>query len=238
MGGAPGSADGDADRTRRVDDRRHHRQRDRELLEQRLVPPDRGGVDEVGDGGVGGVGDVERVGACRGAARERPGHPAVDRAEAQLPRFGPRAFGVDLVEDGHHLGGRRVGGQADALALEDEAGAHGPQVLPADAGGDRPSAGALPHDARGPLVGDADARHRATVRERGMGHLQDGVGHACRVELHQARAPASRGGGGHGARARRWRRAGRWRRGRPRSRRRRRGCCPPVRSCPGRRSER
>ena len=46
--------------------------------------------------------------------------------------------------------------------------------------------GALPDDARRPLVGDPDAGDRAAVVEGGTGDLQDGVGHAGGVELDQA----------------------------------------------------
>ena len=47
--------------------------------------------------------------------------------------------------------------------------------------------GALPHDARGPLVGDADAGHRAPRRaSAALRHREDGVGHPGRVELHEA----------------------------------------------------
>ena len=133
--------------------------------EQWLVPVDGRRIDERGDRGVGGIGDVQRVGAGR-AARERPGHPAVHRPEAQLPLLGPRPLGVDLVEDGHDLGGRRVGSQADPLGLEHEAGPDGSEVLPADPRCDRSPGGAFPHDARGALVGDTHAGHHPTLRER------------------------------------------------------------------------
>ena len=76
------------DGARGVDDRRQHGAGDPQPLEQRLVPVEGGGVDQRGHGGVGGVGDVQRVGAGGGASRERPGHPGVDRAEAQLAGLG------------------------------------------------------------------------------------------------------------------------------------------------------
>ena len=158
-----------------------------EALEQRCVPFDCGRVDQGRDGGIGGVSDVQRVGSGRCAARKNPGHPGVHRTEAQLPGDGPRAIGVDRVEDGHEFGRRGVGGKADPLGLEFEARPDGAQVLPSDPGGKRHPRGPFPHDARGPLVGYAHRIHRAPVAECCVRHREDGVGHARRVELHQTR---------------------------------------------------
>ena len=205
----------------------------RSVSQQRLVPSDRRRVDQAGHAGVGGVGDVER----RARPDEGPGHPGVDGAEAELAPLGPGPVGIDLVEDGHHLGGRGVGGQPDALGLELEAGADGAQVLPADARADRARRW------RGPTRWSRPAGWRCPTpstgppsAERGAGHLEHGVGHGGGVELDQA---GSRGVGQHRDvvdRARRCRRGARRRRARPRSRRRRPGCSP-ARSWPGRRAE-
>ena len=184
MGGDPGRAVACAEGPGRVDDHRQHGWRNPKLLQQRLVPFD-GRIDQGGDGRIGGIGHVQRVAARGCAAGEGPGDPAVDRPETELAPFGPRPVRVDLVEDGHHLGRRCIRRQPDALGLQDEAGADRAQVLPADAGRNGLSGGALPHDARRTLVGDPDSRHRATVVERSAGGLQNGVGHARRVELHQ-----------------------------------------------------
>ena len=149
--------------------RGQHGARDAQPLEQWLVPVDRGRVHQRGDGGVRGVGDVQWLGAAGRAAREDPGHPGVHRAEAQLAPLGPGALGVDLVEDRHHLGGRGVGGDPDALGLEGETGPDGAQVLPADARGQRCPGGPLPHDGRGALVGDADTVDRTAVSQARRG---------------------------------------------------------------------
>ena len=116
-----------------VDDHRQHRRRDPKLLQQRLVPFD-GRIDQGGDGRIGGIGHVEGSAAGGGAAGEGPGDPAVDRPETELAPFGPRPLRVDLVEDGHHLGRRRIRCQPDPLGLQHQAGPDRAQVLPADAG--------------------------------------------------------------------------------------------------------
>ena len=53
--------------------------------------------------------------------------------------------------------------------------------------------GAVPHDGRGPLVGDADPRDRAAGVEGGGRHLEHGRGHGGGVELDEARAPGTAG---------------------------------------------
>ena len=161
-----------------------------------------GRVDQSGDGGIGGVCDVEGVAARCRAAREGPGHPAVDRPEAEFALFGPRPVGVDLVEDGHDLGRRRVRGQTDSLGLQDEAGPDGAQVLPTDAGRDGLAGGALPHDARGTLVGDPDARHRTARRRARRGRPPERRRPSAPRRTPPGREPASRAAGGRGARAR------------------------------------
>ena len=166
---------GVADEARGVDDARQHRAWDAQPLEQWLVPVHGGRVHQGGDGGVGGVGDVQGLAAVGRAARDDPGHPGVDRAEAQLAPLGPGALGVDLVEDRHQLGGRGVGGDPDALGLEGETGSNGAQVLPADTGGERCPGAPLPHDGRGALVGDAHTVDGTALGQRGPGDGQDGA---------------------------------------------------------------
>ena len=100
---------------------------------------------------VGGVGDVELA-----ARQVHATH--VSTVPKQRSRA---AVGVGHVEQEGELGGRHVGREADALGLQHEAHADGAQVLPADAGPDRLARGAVPHDRRRPLVGDADGVDRA-----------------------------------------------------------------------------
>ena len=130
---------------------------------------------------------MQRVRTGVAAARECPGDPRVDGAETEVAALGPGPLGVDLVEDGHHLGGGRVGRQANALGLQDEAGADGPQVLPSDAGRDRPARRPLPDNAGRPLVGDPDRRNGAACSQRVAGDRERGLGHPRRVELDQPR---------------------------------------------------
>ncbi len=56
----------------------------------------------------------------------------------------------------------------------------------AEARRDRGAGGPLPHDGRGPLVGDAHGVDRPGVGQGGQRHLQHGVGHQPGVELDQA----------------------------------------------------
>ena len=111
------------------------------------------------------------------------------------PCLGPGPVRVDLIEDGHHLGGRRVGGEPDALGLERQAGPDRAQVLPADARRQRRAGGPVPHNGRGALVGDAHAVDRTAVGQRRPGHGQHGAGHDAGVELDQ---PGRRRVGQHG----------------------------------------
>ena len=67
--------------------------------------PDPSPREQPGDAGVGGVGDVQ------GAAGQRPRHPGVDRAEAEVAA----ALGIGQVEEHGQLGGRLVRGHPDAL---------------------------------------------------------------------------------------------------------------------------
>ena len=83
-----------------------------------------------------------------------------------------RAGAATLVAD--WLGARRR-----PSACEHEAVADGAQVLPAEAGADRLAGGAVPHDGRRPLVGDADAVDRAGLGQRAAGDVEGGGGHGA-----------------------------------------------------------
>ena len=131
----PGKGVAGADLPRRVDDAGQDGEGNTETIEEFLVPLDGGGIDQRGDGGVGGIGHMQGVATGAGSTREDPRHPRIHRAEAQLTGGRPGAVGVDGVENGHHLGGRRVGGDADAFGLQGQAGADGAEVLPPDARG-------------------------------------------------------------------------------------------------------
>ena len=147
------------------------------------------GSTSAGHGGVGGVGDVERVGA-----RARPRPTSVQATQVStVPKHSSPASA--LVRSGSTSSRMAITLVADALgasrmpsALERQAGAHGPQVLPADARG-RP---ASPWPAPTRWSRPAGWRYRRPPPgrrrpERGVRHLEDGLGHARGVELHQAR---------------------------------------------------
>ncbi len=80
--------------------------------QQLLVPVEPPQVEEHGPRRVADVGDV------RGAARQLPDEPGVDRAERQPARLGPLARALDVLQDPRELGRReiRVDHQAGALA--------------------------------------------------------------------------------------------------------------------------
>ena len=136
----------------------------------------------------------------------------VDGAEAEVAG----AVGVGLVEEVGELGGRRVGGDADAVGLQHEAGADGAQVLPPEPGADGLARGPVPHDRGGPLVGDA---HRVDGPD--LGEHGPASSSATRA-ISAASNSTSPGRGSPGAAARGARRP-RWR---PGARR-----LPAARSC-------
>ena len=179
-----GQGGGLADGAARVDEGGHGRQGDAELLEHGVVPAGGVGGEQAGDAGVADVGGVDL------ALGEVPDDPGVDRADAEVAA----AVGVGPVEQVGDLGGRLVGGEAQALALPDQAVGDGAQVLPAEAGGDGHAGGPLPDDGGGPLVGDADAVDRAGLGQAATGHGEGGVGHLPGVELDQ---PGHGGRGQH-----------------------------------------
>ena len=143
--------------------RRQHGRRDAEPLEQRVVPVDGRRVDQGGDRGVGGVGHVEGVGS--GARRPRASRPPSCRPCRSTAR---RARPV-----------RRSGSTASRMAITLVADALGASRMPSAwstrqvptvrrscqpmPGRDGLPGGALPHDGRGALVGDADAVDRPAV---------------------------------------------------------------------------
>ena len=144
-------------------------------------------VDERRHGGVGGVGHVERV--APGAAppesvqatqlstvpKQSSPRSARDRSGSTSSRMA-----ITLVADA--LGASRIPSAWRTRQVPTVR--RSCQPMPGATG--RPG-GALPDDARRSLVGDADAGDRTSVLERGAGDLEDGVGHARRIELHQAR---------------------------------------------------
>ena len=113
-------------------------------------------------------------------------------------------------------------------ACEHEARADGAQVLPADARADRLAGGAVPHDRRRPLVGDADRVDRAAVGER-RARATSSAASAIAAASNSTKPGRGRVGQ-HLAVVhvrRRWRRVARSRRARCSCRRRRRGCSRP-----------
>ena len=168
-----------ADDAGRVDDRRQHRRRDVQRLEDRW-----------------------RASRCR----RRCGSPVTPALVASVtwtsPPLSVHATHVSTVpkhrsrsRSGSAMSSRKPSLVADALGarrmpcgLERQAHADGAQVLPADAGADRLAGGPVPHDRRRPLVGDADGRRRPPPSSMARaGDLEGGVGHDRGVELHEAR---------------------------------------------------
>ncbi len=170
----------------------------RELLEDPVVPVTPVEVDQAGDRGVGQVGHVQL------AARQLPGDPRVGRAEAQVA--GP--VGVVGVEQP----GRPwwPTGSGPAAGPRPASTRHSPTVRRScqpSAGPDRLAGGPVPHDRRGPLVGDADGVDRTGLGQRPAGQLDSGVGQHVGVELDQP------GGGGVGQRSHGGARSPPWRPG-------------------------
>ena len=129
-----------------------------------------------------GHGGVRQVGHVQIAAGECPGDPGVDGAEAQITR----AIGVGHVEQEGELGRRRVGCDAQPLLAQHETHAGRAQVLPSDTGADGLARRSVPHDRRGPLIGDADGVDGTSGCQRGVRAFERGLGHGCRVEFHEA----------------------------------------------------
>ncbi len=145
------------------------------------------------------------------------------------PGLGAGALGVDLVEDGHDLGRRCVGGEPDALGLERQAGARrsgGPATR---------SPGPAACRWRGPRRCSRRAGWRCPRRRRARRRPAPRSPRASAASAMRVGVELDQPGGGRvgekrrgGARARPWRRGGRRRRGRSRCRRRRPGCWRPV----------
>ncbi len=148
------------------------------------------------------------------AFREVPRDPGVDRAERQV--VGPRAVGVDRVEDRLDLQRAEVRREAVAVGPQLEAPTDDTEVLPPLPGRDGLARAPVPDDRRRTLVGDARPR-RPDRRRRGCGARGRGRRvPSRRRRTRPARAPASRGAVGRGARRR------------PARRRRRRRCAPTT----------
>ena len=172
-----GEGGGRRDRPGRIHDGGKNRRRDAQRLQNRVGPAAGVSGHEAGHAGIGGVG---HVGLSTG---EVPDDPGVHGAEGQVPL----AVVVVGVEQVGQLGRRRVRRQAEALALQHQAGAGRAQVLPADSRADRLTGGAVPHHGRCPLVGDADGLDGSAGGQGVAGHRQGGLGHGAGVELHQSR---------------------------------------------------
>ena len=128
IGGAPGERGGLADGAGRVDDRRASRRAGCAARRgPRWSQPVAVAVEQSGDRGVGGVGDVER------ALGQVPDDPGVDRADAEVAV----AVGVGVSSRWPTLVADWLGARRSALALQHEAVADGAQVLPAEARGRR-----------------------------------------------------------------------------------------------------
>ena len=155
------------------------------------------------------------------AARQRPRDPAVDRAEAEVAG----AVGVGHVEQERELGGRHVRrrrgcpGPAARGTCSRCAGpasrCPGRRVRPwrGPRRSSTPRWLAMPTASTGPPASSS-----------GAGDVERRRRHGGRVELHEARARASRAAPRGSGRGRRWRRAARSRHARRSCRRRRRGC--------------
>ena len=100
MGGAPGRAVAAPMAPDESTMRRQHGRRDAEPLEQRRRPS-RWSAGSTSAVTAALVASVTWRASALSPPREGPGHPGVDRAEAELAALGPGAIGVDRVEDGH-----------------------------------------------------------------------------------------------------------------------------------------
>ena len=147
--------------------------RDTETVEQPLVPTP--GPDVV-EHGAGGVARFYRVGLATGQLEQEK---AVDRAEADLA--GSRALGEarDVGKQPGELRRREIRIDDEARGFRDIrappllfqliAMLRGAPVLPDDGVGERLAGGAVPHERRFALIGDADRfdRLRADLLEHG-----------------------------------------------------------------------
>ena len=173
----------------------------RKAIEDRLIPLDGGGIDERGDGGVGGVGHMRarrhpsrlrRRGPrpptcppCRSTARRRPPWCGRGRRRREWPSpWWPMRWGRG--------GSLRPGGPGRCRPCAGPA-----SRCPGASGLPR---GPLPDDAGGPLVGDPDGPDRAPVAQGGLvGHVEDGVGHQPRRRTPPGPEQGCRAGRARGA---------------------------------------
>ncbi|CRK50344.1 hypothetical protein RHCRD62_110024 [Rhodococcus sp. RD6.2] len=161
----------------RAADLGQQRHRDLHVGADLLVPLE--GV-QVHEHRAGRVGDVRGVDAAGHPAGEVPQDPRVHRPEAEVTRFGSGPDAVDVVEDPAKLRSREVGGEGKPGRLPIAVGSlvageflaqfGGAGVLPDDGVVHRFARGAIPHDGRLALIGDAD---RGEVR---MGEVTFGEG--------------------------------------------------------------
>ena len=152
--------------------------RDGEAVEKPVVPCARPDVVEHGAGGV------ARFDRMHLAAGQLEQEKAVDRAEAHLASARPLLKSGHIGQQPGELGRREIridrrarrlfDMRAPALAVQLIAMLRGAPVLPHDGIGERLAGGALPHDRRLALIGDADRcdRLRANVLERGAPRLE------------------------------------------------------------------
>ena len=183
MSGAARQDLGLPDRARGVDDGGEERPGMRRAAEHLGgSSPSRRRWISAGDPGVGGVGHVERA-----PADEGPGHPGVDGAEAELAALGADRSGsawsrmaATLVAEA--LGATRMPSAWSSRQVPTVR--RSCQPMP---GRDRDPGGPVPHDGRGPLVGDADGLDRPALGQAGRGHLEHGGGHGRRRRTPPAR---------------------------------------------------
>jgi len=146
---------------------RQHLARNPEPVEQPRVPCAGADVEQLGAGGVGRVGGMQRP------ARELAQQKAVDRTEAHLAARCPLAQARHVVEQPCKLRRREIGiddepgglGHMRGPAFLFERGAKrcGAPVLPHDGVGERLAGCPLPHHRRLALIGAADGDNRARV---------------------------------------------------------------------------
>ena len=163
-------------------DPRQHRARHVERREQRVVPVAGRKIHELRAARVRDVRDVQ---AARGAAREVPGEPRVDRAEQRVAGRRLRARVRHLIEQPFELQraevrrerqpGRRAEPVSSAVARVGRDEVRDARVLPDERVVQRPPRAAIPEHGRLALIRDPDRREigrvQALARERAADHL-------------------------------------------------------------------
>ena len=168
--------------------------RDGKAVEKPVVPCATPDVVEHGAGGV------ARLDCMHLAAGQPEQEKAIDRAEAHLAFSRPLWKTRHIGEQPNELGrreiriddepGRLFDMHAPALASQLVAMLRRAPVLPHDGIGERLARGALPHDRRLALIGDADRGDPpcADVLERRASHCEHRLPDLLRVVLHLARS--------------------------------------------------